>query len=404
MGIDIQHKYNTIIERSKPVFKQVKSCSLETNEQVRNLDSKVGISVRILEDKIYKIIQRDKVLSPLIDYAKSINSQNTQAYYNAFNCGKAYEQNDNTKLKQLYRCGSRLCNLCCNIRSEQLSDKLIPMLLPGEVYVHLTLTKSNTGLSNVLALETRLNEDNKQFTKIKDNCRKQGIVIDAVMCLEVIPPTYKRRSNGSLYYADFHPHYHCFTTLKCALKIVELWLKMNPTALEINQKIRVLDPNNLRKEIREIIKYSIKATIPTKDGKAVNLKGVDEIFTLMKGKRRLKTWGAFYDVGKIETIDIEELDLKAQVYNDLPLNDTGEMVDMYDYRGKFIKQVPAFKRTLIIEFCQKRLNYFYFKNKENELQLTFFEYGKKSFHNKFTYVDTKYTCYVDKDFFIPIKL
>jgi hypothetical protein len=380
MEVDTEHKYNTIIERSKPEFSQVNVRSLETSGQVRNFDSEqLKDASKFLTSVAEKIHKRNMVLSPLLDYATETNSINLNTYWNAFKCGTYFSQSDNSKLKQQLYCGSRLCNRCCNVRSVKLSKAMASLIDTGKQYVHLTLTNSNQGLKTINDVEVRLNNDNKIFGKIKDSSRKKGTIIDALIGLEIIPPVYKRNTKTKVeYYADFHPHYHCFTTLECALIIKQMWLKFNPDAMEINQKIRVLDTSTneaLMNELSEIIKYSIKSHITIKDANEnivtkVNLKGIDEIVTLMRGKRRLKTWGAFYNVGSIETMNIDEMDMKAQRFKNVPVLDTLPEVEMNDYKGNFIKMVPAMVREVGYQYCHKRFNFFYDLYGVNELQVS----------------------------------
>lgn len=380
MGIDTQDKYNAINECLKPEFNQVNVCSLDTSEQVRNSTSEqLKDASEYLTNVAKKIHKRNMILSPLLDYATEIQSININTYWNAFKCGTHFTQSDNSKLNQKLYCGSRLCNRCCNVRSVKLSKAMCSLIDTSKQYVHLTLTNSNQGLKTINDVEIRLNNDNKIFSKIKDNSRKKGVVINALIGLEIIPPIYKIHTiSKTKYYADFHPHYHCFTNLECALIIKQMWLKFNPDAMDINQKIRVLDTSSneaLMNELSEIIKYSIKSHITIKDVDKniitkVNLKGIDEIVTLMRGKRRLKTWGAFYNVGSIEIMNIDEMDMKAQRFKNVPLLDTLPEVEMVDYRGEFIKMVPAMVREVVYQYCHKRFNFFYDLYGVNELQVS----------------------------------
>ena len=95
----------------------------------------------------------------------------------------------------------------------------------------------------------------------------------------------------------------------------------------------------------------------------LNVEGLDNIITMMKGKRRMKTWGSFYNMNKsiadIETKNIQELDLNKVEYNDLPVKDTGEMIESLDFRGKPMEAIPSFVKRVFWEFCYRRMNYFY---------------------------------------------
>lgn len=375
--------------------------SLDTKEQVRNSTStSKPKSVKTLDNKAYKFAVKSALLSQLIDYAEISNSPNLNSYWNAFNCGRVLVQSENKFIKQETYCGSRLCSICSNIRSQKLADLYFPLVDRTKKYAFLTLTDSNNDIEfSTEKLKLKLKKQAIFFTRIKDRLRKRGVEnIDAIICLEIVPPTYKKHTkSGKFYYADFHPHYHCFVPYELAVLIKEIWLEFNPDASEVNQKIKSVDVSTeqaIRKSFREIIKYSIKATVPNefdgKKGKVVNLKGVDEIFTLLKGTRRLKTWGIFYDVKHIETADMRDFNLEKQEYTDVPVMDTGKVILSHDWLGREIDEIPEFVREVKYVFCNKHNNYFYKDDYGNEVQLTFFSYSEKHKKPKFKfYVDRK---------------
>jgi len=64
------------------------------------------------------------------------------------------------------------------------------------------------------------------------------------------------------------------------------------------------------------------------------------------------------------------MDMKAQRFKNVPVLDTLPEVEMNDYRGNFIKMVPAMVRDVGYEYCHKRFNFFYDLYGVNELQVS----------------------------------
>jgi hypothetical protein len=375
------------VQEQRAVF-----CSpLDTNEQVRKISKKQesngggvvpeqseGVSRNVLKSKCWKIAKKNSVASPMIDYAKSVDSPNIAQYRAVLLCGRYLAQSDNKFLRQLFYCGSKLCPICSNIRSQKVADLVLSAISLKEEWCMLTLTNSNNSINyQIDNLIKRLSAESKWFVKVRDKWRKRLGDFSAIVSLEIIPPGYKQYSkSGGVYYADFHPHYHILTTKDFAEFLKQEWLKSFDTALEINQKICLVSDRAkdkkisytlaLRDTIREVVKYSLKACLPKiKDNGSVclNCEGIDDIMTMMKGRRRLKMWGNFHNikgsVTAVEDKDISELDLNKVVYNDLPVQDTGEMVESTDWRGRPMAMVPEFVKEVVWSFDDKKQNYYY---------------------------------------------
>ena len=104
---------------------------------------------------------------------------------------------------------------------------------------------------------------------------------------------------------DFHPHFHLIVSgEKEGKKLVELWLKHNPTARLSAQNIRPADD----KSVKELFKYFTKL-VTGKDKKLYPI-AMDVIFRAMRGKR------VFQPISiKMISEDIEEL--QAEEYTDI---------------------------------------------------------------------------------------
>jgi Replication protein len=366
-------------------------CShLETNEQVRKIDRRKvgnkgevvpeleeGVSVKSLSNKLKRKARNYAVISPLIDYAKEVNSPNLPQYWSVLKCGNSFTQTKNKYLKQDFYCGNRLCYNCSNVRSQKVSDLVLSNIDMSKEWCMLTLTNSNNSINfDIDNLKKRLSVENVWFDKVKDKWRKRGGDYSAIISLEIVPPGYKKKdNNGGTYYADYHPHYHILTTKKFAEYLRQEWLKSFDTADEKNQPINLVSDKAekeslsytiaLRFLISEVVKYSIKPCLPKlKEGyNCFNVEGVDAIVTIMKGRRRLKMWDGFHNMRKsvndIEKKEISELDLTKVVYNDLPVKDTGDIVDTYDWRGKPLPPAPEFVRDVVWNYDYKRHNYYF---------------------------------------------
>jgi len=352
---------------------------LDTNEQVDNID-KVNslpppLNTNVLNWKIKKMMQRDATISPLLDYANIIGSKNLEEYIAAFMCGKKLNQTDNLYLKQDSYCGSRLCPICSNIRTAKVLERYegVLSMQNRNGWVFLTLTSSNDDINfSVDGLNNRIRKDDKIINQINKKLKYLGMDTDAIISFEVVPEGWKRSNDDSnIRYANAHPHYHILCRIATAEFIKKEWLHTHPEATAINQKIKKIQPENFEKSLREIIKYSIKPFLPklrAHEGNILNVKGIDDIVTLMKGKRRLKTWGVFYDtkIAKIDKEDIDKLDLQKQPYANLPVKDKGELVEAKNYKGEVIGLIPSFTREVVYELkkVNELFNYYYLDNAE----------------------------------------
>jgi hypothetical protein len=382
------------------------SSHLDTNEQVRKSpkkevgsrggvaqEPKEGVSRNILRSKVGRMAYKFATISPLIDYAKEVESPNLVQYWSVLKCGSSLSQSQNKYLKQDFYCGSRLCSICSNIRSQKVADVVLSLIDMKKEWCMLTLTNSNNSINyDIDNLKQRLSVEDIWFSKVRDKWRKRGGDYSAILSLEIVPPGYKKDKSGGVYYADYHPHYHILTTKDFAQYLKAEWLKSFSTAIDINQRIDVVNERAdklkqsttvvLRNTIREVVKYSLKACLPKmkKDGySCLNVIGVDSIVTMMKGRKRFKKWGCFLnskkEIDEIENKDISELDLTKVVYDDLPVKDTGELVENFDFRGNPMSMVPEFIKEVLWQYDNKKQNYYYLDDCGIEHCLT--DYQKK---------------------------
>lgn len=382
-------------ENNKYLLRGRAGAFLDTNEQVRNLGtcspSEMGASVQTLSPKVGRMVYKHNLISPLLDYANKVQSPNIPEYIAVLKCGKELDQSENKYLKQRSYCGSRLCPICSNIRSRKVADVVLATIDLDKNWCSLTLTKSNKGLEFDLGkLQERLDYEQKWFNRVRDRYRKQGGDFSSIISLEVVPPGYKYKGK-SRYYADYHPHYHILCTYEFAVFLKQAWLdEFKEEANEQNQVIKVVGESlkkdesytiALMKTIREVVKYSLKACLPkdkndsekSRRSYSINVKGTDELVTMMKGRKRFKKWGCFLrkakEIQEIETSAIDELDLEKVTYSDLPVQDTGEMIDLVNYNDEVLYTAPSFVKTVIWVYDYKRQNYYYVDEWGKEYEL-----------------------------------
>jgi len=324
------------VEQNNDIQKKPKGLSLDTNEQVvEKGETRPPKSVNSFKYKAYKIRTRNALMSRLIGYGLKVDSPNVAHYRAVERCCTSYEQLEGKYMKPHHRCGSRLCPLCANIRTAKLLDLFLPSIDPSRKWGFLTLTANNTKLMGCPPEELRkeLTRRYRKFDNIRQRGKYLGLSLDCIIATEVTPEGYKKRKqNNSVYYAPHHPHFHIFGDYESLEWMREQWMKDVDCTGE-HQVLKLVESTKIRSTIKEVVKYSMKPIVVYDERKencphsspwrSVNLKGVDDLLTAMKGKRRLSSWGIFYaiekEAKKVESSAIEELDLRKEVYYDLPV-------------------------------------------------------------------------------------
>jgi hypothetical protein len=334
--------------------------SLDTNEQV--VHGKTPQSVQSLKKQALKVKIRNAIVSPLLDYAKEVNSPNIQEYYAALRCCTILEQSQNTYLKPTHRCGSRLCPICNNIRTAKMMERVIPLVDKTKEWGLLVLTRNNRDLRGADSQKLKVIIDGlyRTISTIRQKAKRKFGQSDMLISLEVEGENYKRRDNGGLYYGYYNPHFNFFGEYDVLEFIRQEWIK-SINCDEQNQKLSKIEADNINKSVLEVVKYSTKGLTTFKNGSYINVKAIDTIITAIKGKRRIMTWGAFYNpkVEKIEVEDVEKLDLIKQPYNDIPIRDQGELVDLCGMDGNVVVRVPEYVKSVQWVYNSKSTNYDY---------------------------------------------
>jgi len=334
--------------------------NLDTNEQV--VHGKSPQSVQSLKKQALKVKIRNSIVSPLLDYAKAVDSPNIQEYYAALGCCTTLTQSQNTYLKPTHRCGSRLCPICNNIRTAKMMERVVPLVDKTKEWGLLVLTRNNRDLrgANSQKLRVTIGALYRTISTIRQKVKRKFGQCDMLISLEFEGENYKKRDNGGLYYGYYNPHFNFFGNYDVLEFIRQEWLKAVNCDGQ-NQKLKKIEPDDINKSILEVVKYSTKGLTTFKNGSYINVKAIDTIITAIKGKRRIMCWGGFYSpkVEKIEVEDVEKLDLIKQPYNDIPIRDQGELIDLCGFDGNVVVRVPEYVKKIDWVYNPKSTNYEY---------------------------------------------
>lgn len=379
----IKHMTKIGENRNPPILLS-KCGSLDTNEQVNQVNHlgkfSKGVSVQSLARQAWKIAKRNAIVSPLLDYARAIDSPNQLEYVAALSCCTNLVQTENTYLKpKNHRCGSRLCNICNNIRTAKLIEQFLPKVDISKKWGLLVLTRSNTALEDAdkETLSKAIDDYYHKIAIIKQRAKRKFKELDTIITFEIQGEGFKqRKENGSFYWASFHPHINVFGNVEVLQFIKDNWIELNEKdgykLTEVNQRLNVLDesyckkknktlPEMVRHSLMEIIKYTTKGLTNFKNGHSVNVRALDIIISSMKARRRVMASGVFFNkkVESVEVLPIDVLDLSKISYKDLVIKDTGPLVSLENYKGEHVVNVPQFIKTVNWIYRASIVNYVY---------------------------------------------
>lgn len=242
------------------------------------------------KDALIKRAKAKYITSQLVLRLVDLNSPLQKSYWNTWHCARILEQ-ENKSLTTKY-CNNRWCLVCNRIRTaKQIIGYKKPLSELKEPRF-LTLTIPNVIGSD---LKAQIELMTKNFKKIKERLRKQGITIKGVRKLEC---TYNEDKD------NFHPHFHIIMSgRKESIIFLHEWLKEYPNSVRRGQDTRPATDDS----IIELMKYFTKIT-PSKESKKdgnIRITYLDTIFQAMQGKRVYQPMGI-----KKVTEDVENIDKK----------------------------------------------------------------------------------------------
>jgi hypothetical protein len=353
--------------RKFSILRAEKVPSLDTFEQV--VHGAGSRSVQSLKKQALKIKYRNRLISTLIDYAVEVGSPNIAQYRSILKCSTTLEQTKNIHLTPTHRCGARLCSICSNIRTGKTMNELEPLFDMNKDWSYLVLTRKNSDLRNISPEDLRSVVDDMyiQISKIRQRAKRKFGEVDAIITLEVEQETYKRKKTGGIYWGYYNPHFNIIGQHKHLEYIKEEWQKII-ICREENQRLQRIEKDKMKSSLLELLKYTMKGITNYKKESFINLRAVDTITTALKGKRRLITWGCFYNkkIEEIQDMSVDSLELTKYIYNDIPVKDTGDLVKLVDRNGDVRTTVSEFVKSIYWVYDYRMCNYYYIDDWANK--------------------------------------
>jgi plasmid rolling circle replication initiator protein Rep len=252
-----------------------------------------------------------------------IKSHLHEKYQDTYFCSHQISVESN-KAKSNF-CKNRWCIICNRIRTAQLIQTYMPTLETWSEKSFLTLTVKNVEAEK---LKPTLEKMYKNFTKIKDLERKQGVKLVGVRKLEC---TYNREKN------EYHPHYHMILeNSERSERIIERWLNLFPTADRKGQDFKSADKDSCF----ELFKYFTKLSSNSKKDNTITVSALDNILNSITGVRTFQPFGFIahklepppenIEINKENEVnDLSEF-IYDRKYNDWFDKQTGELLTNFD--------------------------------------------------------------------------
>lgn len=171
-----------------------------------------------------------------------------------------------------YRCKSRVCPLCGEIRAAELRDKLLPMVKEMDSPRFITLTPVSTDKP----LRDQLQHLTKCFAKLRTLKDWKSRFSKGFYTLEV---TYNRKTE------QWHPHIHTVVDGKFIPQktLSNLWLQVTGDSMIVDVRMC----HSQKKTVYYVTKYATK----TQDSKHIPDHRIGEWALSIKGLRFINTYG-----------------------------------------------------------------------------------------------------------------
>lgn len=171
-----------------------------------------------------------------------------------------------------YRCKSRVCALCGEIRAAELRDQLLPMVKEMDSPRFITLTPVSTNKP----LRDQLQNLTKCFAKLRANKAWKTHFSKGFYTLEV---TYNRKTE------QWHPHIHTVVDGRFIPQktLSALWLKVTGNSMIVDVRMC----HSQKKTVYYVTKYATK----TQDAKHIPDHRIGEWALSIKGLRFINAYG-----------------------------------------------------------------------------------------------------------------
>jgi hypothetical protein len=271
-------------------YNQKNSASLDTLAQLRQNDKK-GCAHSLIKRARSKHFT-DHLVFKMGDVVSPLN----KSYWNSYHCTRVLTQNGK-KITGRY-CGNRWCQVCNRIRTAKAIQGYAPQIADMGNPIFLTLS-----LPNVVGSELKggIMAMSEQFKKVQNHFRRTDKT--AIYGLKKLEVVYSWRRK------DYNQHYHFIIEggMELGNRIIDHWLKINPTASYKGQDVKEVTPGA---EL-ELFKYFTKLTTKVGKDTIIHAESLDVIFQAMRNKRVYQPIGGMrkinIEVEELQTEEVEEL-------------------------------------------------------------------------------------------------
>jgi len=298
---------------------------LDTLAQLRKPNDSKGYSAAktsFQKRAKYKAIS-DAIVYRLIDLDSPLN----KSYWSAYHCTRTVLQDGNI-LKAKY-CNQRFCLVCNRIRSAKLINGYTPSIETLKNPYFVTLTIKNV---KDYDLKQSIQDMQRNFVRVKDTLRKQGIKLVGLRKVEV---TYNPKTN------EYHPHFHCIIDgCKPSFALIAQWLRVNPTATIKGQDVRYANTDLSV----ELFKYFTKMLTNKSE---LYPEAMDRIFRAMKGKRVFQPFGGIKKQSEdVNPEDATLCDWKPEQVEIWHFEKADKYTDWYNASGEPLSEVELTDDTI----------------------------------------------------------
>lgn len=291
--------------------------------------------VQSLRRKAKKKLVTNKVVLPLIDYAKSKGDKEMErSFWNTYHCMERVVLSDN-KLHGVY-CGNRICAVCNGNRKAEMINNYLPIVQKWPDPHFITLTAKSCPAKILYA---RIRNTKRAFKIIAERIKKrhqrgQGPQLVAIKSLECNFNPSKR---------TYNPHFHILVPSKELAEILmQEWLGIwtGQYAKRRAQYIRKVEDRE--RDLIEVVKYGSKILAEPDPGNKTKRKKVTRrvyiaalynILRAMRGLRLTDTYGFDLPKSKVKTKPVKVFEYDELSYDDEMMDwvneDTGEPLSNY---------------------------------------------------------------------------
>lgn len=251
-----------------------------------------------MDPKLLKKARKKYLSSSLAAELVKLDSPLQKGYASTFSCESEIYVEDSGEMHSLFYCRRRWCPVCASINMSSMIERYTPELAKLEDAHFVTLTVRNCSEDK---LPYVLSQMKKEWRKIADNARKQGVHFKGIRKTEI---------KASTRYG-YHPHFHIVIEgAEPAEWLLNQWLKRFPKhTSKKGQDIKRID--DIRAAAIEIMKYTTKLTCAddTRNEPLCSAKQMDVIFRAAHKKRLIQTFGGFRGISE-DAFDIESQEVR----------------------------------------------------------------------------------------------